>query len=109
MPWRETCHANSAHGAAGSADEAVTWGAVNRVCAEGRLREEVLATAAKIAGNAPISVRQAKKSINASAQMDLKNGYDFEIEAYNRTVGTEDRQEGIAAFNEKRPPRYQGR
>ena len=54
-------------------------------------------------------MRQAKKSINASAQMDLKNGYDFEIEAYNRTVGTEDRQEGIAAFHEKRPPRYQGR
>ncbi|NQW10419.1 MAG: enoyl-CoA hydratase/isomerase family protein [Alphaproteobacteria bacterium] len=92
-----------------SAEEALAWGAVNRVCAEGQLVAEALATAAKIAGNAPISVRQAKKSINASAQMDLKNGYDFEIEAYNRTVGTEDRQEGIRAFNEKRPPVYKGR
>ena len=41
--------------------------------------------------------------------MDFKNGYDFEIEAYNRTVGTEDRHEGINAFNEKRKPVYKGR
>ena len=39
----------------------------------------------------------------------LKNGYDFEIEAYNRTVGTEDRLEGIRSFNEKRKPVYKGR
>jgi enoyl-CoA hydratase len=42
-------------------------------------------------------------------QMDQKNGYDFEIEAYNRTVGTEDRLEGIRSFNEKRKPVYKGR
>lgn len=92
-----------------SAQEAADWGAVNKVCEEGRLLEEALDTARAIAGNAPISVRQAKKSITASEQMDLKNGYDFEIEAYNRTVGTEDRQEGIRAFNEKRKPVYKGR
>jgi enoyl-CoA hydratase len=33
----------------------------------------------------------------------------FEIEAYNRMVGTEDRREGIRAFNEKRKPRFEGR
>ena len=33
----------------------------------------------------------------------------FEIEAYNRMVPTEDRREGIRAFNEKRPPNFQGR
>ncbi len=92
-----------------SAEEALAWGAINRICPDGRLMDEALDTARAIAGNAPISVRQAKKSLNASEQMDLKNGYDFEIEAYNRTVGTEDRQEGIRAFNEKRKPAYKGR
>ena len=92
-----------------SAEDALAWGVVNRVCADGRLMDEALDTARTIAGNAPVSVRQAKKSMNASIQMDLKNGYDFEIEAYNRTVGTEDRIEGIRAFNEKRKPVYKGR
>lgn len=92
-----------------TAEEALAWGAINRICAEGKLMDEALETARAIAGNAPVSVRQAKKALNASAQMDLKNGYDFEIEAYNRTVGTEDRYEGIRAFNEKRKPVYKGR
>lgn len=92
-----------------TAEEALAWGAINRICPEGRLMDEAMDTARTIAGNAPVSVRQAKKSLNASAQMDLKNGYDFEIEAYNRTVGTEDRYEGIRAFNEKRKPVYKGR
>lgn len=90
------------------AEDALAWGAVNRICAESKLLDEALDTARAIAGNAPVSVRQAKRSLNASAQMDLKNGYDFEIEAYNRTVGTEDRSEGIRAFNEKRKPVYKG-
>ena len=91
------------------AAQAEDWGMVNRLCAPDTLLEQALETAAKIAGNAPISVRQAKKAVTASTQMDFKNGYDFEIEAYNRTVGTEDRHEGINAFNEKRKPAYKGR
>jgi enoyl-CoA hydratase/carnithine racemase len=70
---------------------------------------EAMAVAQRIAENAPISVRQAKKSLDKATELDRATGYAFEIEAYNRTVGTEDRQEGINAFNEKRKPRYQGR
>ena len=44
-----------------------------------------------------------------ATDLDRTTGYAFEIEAYNRTVGTEDRQEGINAFNEKRKPKYEGR
>jgi enoyl-CoA hydratase/carnithine racemase len=91
------------------ADQAEAWGMVNKVCTPHMLLEEALETARTIAGNAPISVRQAKKAVTASTQMDFKNGYDFEIEAYNRTIGTEDRHEGINAFNEKRKPIYKGR
>ena len=42
-------------------------------------------------------------------QMDLASGMMLEIEAYNRMVPTEDRREGVLAFNEKRKPRFKGR
>lgn len=92
------------------AEEALAWGLVNRLFDDaGELRAAALATAGRIAANAPISVRQAKKAIGVSTQLDLKTGYMFEIEAYNRMVPTEDRLEGIRAFNEKRPPEFKGR
>ena len=68
-----------------------------------------LATASTIAANAPISVRQAKKAIHHGLQMSLADGMALEIEAYNRTVPTEDRREGIRSFNEKRRPLFTGR
>lgn len=93
-----------------SADEARDWGLVNRVTdTQDELLAAALATAGTVAGNAPLSVRQAKKSIHYGLQMDLLTGYRFEIEAYNRLVTTEDRLEGVRAFNEKRPPRFQAR
>jgi enoyl-CoA hydratase/carnithine racemase len=92
-----------------TAQEAYDWGVVNRLVAADQLLPEALATAERIAQNAPISVRQAKKSLNMSEQIDLRNGYDYEIEAYNRMVPTEDRLEGVRAFNEKRPPDFKGR
>ena len=74
-----------------------------------RCWREALETAATIAGNAPISTRQIKQSVNYGLNMDLPTGMMFEIEAYNRMVPTEDRREGIRAFNEKRKPVFQGR
>jgi|RhiMetdeSRZDD1v2_1073273.scaffolds.fasta_scaffold113758_1 enoyl-CoA hydratase len=96
-------------GAPFTAGEALQWGMVNKVCPDDQLMGEVLAVARRIAANAPISVRQAKKAIDKSTDLDRASGYAFELEAYYRTVVTEDRQEGIAAFNEKRTPRYKGR
>lgn len=92
-----------------SAEQALEWGLVNKLCENDELLESALATAERIAGNAPISTRQAKKSVSIAMEVDLKNGYAFEIEAYNRMVGTEDRLEGIRAFNEKRRPEFKGR
>jgi enoyl-CoA hydratase len=92
-----------------SAEQGVAWGAFNQDCAAADTLADALATAQTIAANAPLSVRQAKKSIHYGLQMDLLTGYRFEIEAYNRLVDTDDRHEGVRAFNEKRPPVFQGR
>jgi len=92
-----------------SAAEGLEWGLVNRLCEPAKLLEEALATAQATAGNGPLAVRQAKKSIHYGLQMDLATGYRFEIEAYNRLVDTDDRREGVKAFNEKRKPDFKGR
>jgi enoyl-CoA hydratase/carnithine racemase len=92
-----------------TADEAREWGLFNRVCEPDKLAAEARETARAIADNAPLSVRQAKKSIHYGLQMDLATGYRFEIEAYNRLVDSDDRREGVRAFNEKRKPRFSGR
>ena len=91
------------------AKQALTWGLVNAVFPKDRLLDEALATAARIAGNAPIAVRQAKLAIQRGQGMALADGLALEIEAYNRTVPTEDRSEGVRAFNEKRKPVFKGR
>jgi enoyl-CoA hydratase len=91
-----------------SAGEALEYGLVNKVCAQESLMDEAMKTARRIASNAPIAIRQAKKSVRVATQLDLKSGYDFEIEAYNRMVSTKDRLEGVLAFNEKRKPDFKG-
>ena len=65
--------------------------------------------AKQIVLNAPIATRQAKQAIHKGLQMSLVDGLAFEIEAYNRTIPTTDRREGVAAFNEKRTPKFEGR
>jgi enoyl-CoA hydratase/carnithine racemase len=91
-----------------SAAEALSWGMVNALHSREKLLDEVLAVAADIAANAPLSIRQAKSSIGNGAQMDLRTGLRFEIEAYNQLVPTKDRVEGINAFNERRKPNFIG-
>ena len=90
------------------AAEAKEWGLVNEVFAPDQLLEEALQTASRIVANAPIAVRQAKQAIHRGLQMPLADGLVYEIEAYNHTVPTDDRREGVRAFNEKRLPDFKG-
>jgi enoyl-CoA hydratase/carnithine racemase len=90
------------------ADQALRWGLVNHVSEPAQLMDDVLAAARDIAANGPLAVRQAKKSIHFGLQGDLRTGSRLEIEAYNRLVASQDRHEGVRAFNEKRAPRFTG-
>ena len=92
-----------------SAAEAEAWGLVNRVLPPQDLLPATLDIAERIAANGPLSVRQAKQAIHRGLQMSLADGLAFEIEAYNRLVPTEDRREGVRAFNEKRKPKFEGK
>ncbi len=92
-----------------SAQEAQAWGMVNAVHGGDALMAAALETARAVCLSAPIAVRQAKKSIHHGLDVDLRTGLAFEIEAYNRTVVTEDRLEGVRAFGEKRKPRFSGK
>lgn len=91
------------------AEEALAWGVANRVCDDDALLDEALATAARIASNAPLATRRAKRTMSIGSDLDLRSAFALDLEAYNQLVPTEDRQEGVRAFNEKRPARFQGR
>ncbi len=91
------------------ADEARAAGLVNHLVPGGQARARALEIARAIADNAPIAVRQAKKAIAYGLETDLETAMVLALEAYNATVVTEDRLEGVRAFNEKRKPRFKGR
>ena len=91
------------------AREAKDAGLLNHLVPAGQARAEALAIAETISRNGPVAVRQAKKAIAYGSETDLTTGMVLAIEAYNICVGSEDRLEGVRAFNEKRPPRFVGR
>src|SRR5213594_721111 len=91
------------------ADEAKAAGLVNHLVPKGQARARAAEIATTIAQNGPIAVRQAKKAIAYGMETDLDTAMILAIEAYNATVVTEDRLEGVRAFNEKRKPNFKGR
>jgi enoyl-CoA hydratase len=91
-----------------TAQQALKWGLANAVYPLKDLLPKTLVTAQAIAANAPLAVRQAKQAISKGQSMGLNDGLAFEIEAYNRTIPTQDRLEGVLAFNEKRSPNFTG-
>lgn len=92
-----------------TAAEAHGIGLVNRVCAPDDLIPQVLEQAKLIASKAPLSVRALKAVVHGGAVLPLDQAMDLELSQYNRLFTTEDRREGVAAFNQKRPAVFQGR
>ncbi len=91
------------------ARDALDWGIVNKVVPTDQVENAVEQLANEICANAPLAVRQAKRAIELGGEADLSTGLEIEIDCYNFNLATEDREEGIRAFNEKRPPRWQNR
>ncbi len=91
------------------ADQACEWGLVNRVVPAGCALAIALEIANEIVASAPMAVRAAKVAINRGMDCDSRTAYALDIAAYNVLIGSEDRLEGIAAFNEKRKPVWKNR
>jgi enoyl-CoA hydratase/carnithine racemase len=91
------------------AAEAGELGLVNHVVPRSELLPKATALALEIMKNSPFAVRQAKWAVDRGVDLPFEDGIEREHEAYMRAIASEDRQEGIAAFNERRPPRFTGR
>jgi len=92
-----------------SAARALEIGLVNQVVPRAQLTAAVEAMLAELDGCAPLSVRCAKAAIERGWAKPLAEGFAIERECYDMTLFSEDRDEGLAAFAQGRPPRYQGR
>jgi enoyl-CoA hydratase/carnithine racemase len=91
-----------------AAQEALAIGLVNHVCEPAALPEACKSMAAMICETGPIALEQAKYAINYGMETDIHTGLAIESNAYWVCIPTKDRQEGLAAFKEKRKPVYRG-
>ncbi len=89
------------------AGEAFRLGVADRITPPGRARETALDLASAIAANSPLAVRAAKRAVRAA--FGGRAGFDVEDSAWHAAAVSADRREGIAAFAEKRAPRWTGR
>jgi methylglutaconyl-CoA hydratase len=91
------------------AQQALADGVAQRVVPAADLELRCLELAAEIAQNGPVAVRLAKRAIDGGADLALPAALALEWECYAGVLGTRDREEALAAFAEKRPPRFEGR
>ena len=91
------------------AEEALRIGLVNAVVPGGELTEKGIETARLIAAKAPVAVRVSKQAVQRGLDLDLANGCVLETSLFAFAFGTADRMEGMTAFLEKRPAKFEGR
>jgi E-phenylitaconyl-CoA hydratase len=96
-------------GDAFDAQTASRWGLVNRIVEREALIDTAYAYARRLAANAPLAVQAAKELAIRSRDLDLTSGLRMEQLFLRMLQESDDIQEGVAAFKEKRPPRFQGR
>jgi enoyl-CoA hydratase/carnithine racemase len=91
------------------AQEALADGVADRIVPAEDLDDAVEELARAIAANGPVAVRAAKRAIDGGLDLPLDRALAWEWECYQETLETEDRVEALAAFAEKRPPRFKGK
>lgn len=92
-----------------SPGDALAFGLVNKVVPADKLEEEVSTLAKRLCEKSPMATATVKRLINRGMQVDLHSGLEMELSAVLNHFRTEDHKEGLAAFNEKREPRFKGR
>jgi enoyl-CoA hydratase len=91
------------------AERAHHFGLVNVLCDEGQALEAAKKLAAQISENAPLAVRESRRVLLESTDAPDEVGWRMSAEGMAKMFGTEDFNEGLAAFVEKRAPRWKGR
>src|SRR4051812_20081410 len=91
------------------AGEAHALGLIDRLVPAGSAHEAALDVAQQIAANSPVATRAAKRALREGWGLDYAAAMDVEDTAWRTAAFSADRKEGIAAFNEKRPPKWPGR
>lgn len=92
------------------AEHAWELGLVAELCDRSELDEHTLKFAADIVHScSPVAVRAAKRAIDGALGIPLEDGIEIEHESWAEVIASEDRAEGIAAFNDKRDPNWQNR
>ena len=91
------------------AAEAERSGLVSRVVAPGRLIDEAMEAARKIASLSPLAVMMNKELVDTALETTLTEGIRVERRLFHSLFAFEDQKEGMAAFTEKRPPQFKGR
>ena len=84
-------------------------GLANRVAPPGQETDVALAWAAELAAKAPLAVQYSKQALNLAAENDLATMISQESALQSVCIDSDDAREGIAAFLDKRAPRFQGR
>lgn len=90
-------------------ERAKELGLLNDVFTKEEFEENTLQVAREIANNAPLSLKALKASVNNGLQTDIHTALTIELNNYYKTANSDDRQEGILAFNEKRKPDWKNK
>jgi len=90
------------------ATEALQYGLVIRVVPVEKYLEETLKLAAEIAARAPLAVQLGKEAVNKAFELSLASGLEYERRVFYMLFASEDQQEGMEAFLEKRRPEWKG-
>jgi enoyl-CoA hydratase len=96
-------------GAMLTAAEAYQIGLVDKVCSKEMLMDEAHALARKIALCGPLSLKGTKRAIDEGIEMPLEEALKFELEIYDKVSNSQDAEEGLSAFLEKRKPVFRGK
>ena len=85
------------------------YGLVNRVVPADHVMQEAMSMAETIASKSPLTVAIGKEAFYRQLELDLSGAYDYAADVMVRNMLARDAEEGINAFIEKRPPRWEGR